>query len=52
MRWDKKTVDSQAVEALSVGIDSNHRLRLKDQNLATTLARLLVMRGITDGRSG
>ncbi len=47
MRWDLKTVDSQAVEALTLELNSKPCLRLKDQNLATTLARLLVMRGIT-----
>lgn len=47
MRWDLKTADSQAVERLASELSSHPSLRLKDQSLAATLARLLIMRGIT-----
>ena len=47
MRWDLKTADSQAVGRLASELNSQPSLHLKDQNLAATLARLLVMRGIT-----
>ncbi len=46
MRWDLKTADSQSVESLASQLSSHPSLRLKDQKLASTLARLLVMRGI------
>jgi single-stranded-DNA-specific exonuclease len=48
MRWDLKTAGSQAVERLTSELSSHPSLRLKDLNLASALARLLVMRGITD----
>jgi len=47
MRWDLKTADSEVVGRLSSELSSHPSLRLKDPNLASTLARLLVMRGIT-----
>jgi single-stranded-DNA-specific exonuclease len=48
MRWDLKAADSQVVDRLSSELSSQPSLRPKDPKLASTLARLLVMRGITD----
>jgi single-stranded-DNA-specific exonuclease len=48
MRWDLKTADSNAVEHLVAELSSQPSLRLKDPHIASTLARLLVMRGITE----
>ena len=50
MRWDLKTADSIAVERLAAELSSQPSLRLKDPQIASTLARLLVMRGITEAR--
>jgi single-stranded-DNA-specific exonuclease len=47
MRWDLKTADSDAVADLAAELGSQPSLRLKDPQIASTLARLLVMRGIT-----
>ncbi len=47
MRWDPKRADSSSIDCLSAELSSHPSLRLKDQNLAATLARLLVMRGVT-----
>ena len=47
MRWDLKTADSRAVEHLAAELTAQPSLRLKDPQIASTLARLLVMRGIT-----
>ena len=51
MRWDLKTADSNAVEHLAAKLSSQPSLRLKDPQIATTLARLLVMRGITEAEA-
>jgi single-stranded-DNA-specific exonuclease len=48
MRWDLKTADSDTVERLASELSSQPSLRLKDPQHATTLARLLLMRGITN----
>ena len=51
MRWDLKTADSRAVERLAAELSSQPSLRLKDPQIASTLARLLVMRGITEAEA-
>ena len=51
MRWDLKTADSDAVERLAAELSSQPSLRLKDPHIASTLARLLVMRGITEAEA-
>ncbi|MGC2183766.1 MAG: single-stranded-DNA-specific exonuclease RecJ [Terriglobales bacterium] len=51
MRWDLKTADSDAVADLAAELSSQPSLRLKDPQIATTLARLLVMRGITEAET-
>jgi single-stranded-DNA-specific exonuclease len=48
MRWASKTADTHAVERLAVELSSQPSLGLRDPQIATTLARLLVMRGITE----
>jgi single-stranded-DNA-specific exonuclease len=48
MRWVLKTAASAAVERLAGELSGQPSLRLKDPQLATTLARLLVMRDITE----
>ena len=48
MRWDPKNADSRAVERLAADLTAQPSLRLKDTLVATTLARLLVMRGISE----
>ncbi len=48
MRWDLKTADSRAVEHLAAGLTAQPSLGLKDPQIASILARLLVMRGITE----
>ncbi len=47
MRWDLKTADSRAVEHLAAELTAQPSLGLNDPQIASTLARLLVMRGIT-----
>jgi single-stranded-DNA-specific exonuclease len=51
MRWDLKTADSAVVERLAAGLVSQPSLRLKDPQIASTLARLLVKRAITEGEA-
>ena len=51
MRWDLKTADPFAVENLAAKLSSQPSLRLKDPQIASTLARLLVMRGITEAEA-
>ncbi len=51
MRWDLKTADSDAVADLAAELTSQPSLRLNDPQIATTLARLLVMRGITEAEA-
>ena len=48
MKWVPKTVDLAQTERLSSALFSNPAPGIKDQQLAATLARLLVMRGIVD----
>lgn len=49
MRWDLKTADSLTGERLAAELSSQPSLQLKKSEIASTLARLLVMRGITEG---
>jgi single-stranded-DNA-specific exonuclease len=51
MRWDPKTADSRAAERLAADLTAQPSLRLKDTQVATTLARLLVMRGISQAEA-
>jgi len=51
MRWDPKAADSDAVEHLASELRTQPSLRPKDPQIASTLARLLVMRGITEAES-
>jgi single-stranded-DNA-specific exonuclease len=48
MRWDLKTADSAAVKRLAAELISQPSLCLKNPEIASTLARLLVMRGISE----
>ena len=48
MRWDLKSADSDTVERLASELSSQPSLRLKDPQIASTLARLLLMRGIAN----
>jgi single-stranded-DNA-specific exonuclease len=48
MKWVSKAADAARIELLAAELISNATLRLKDQRLASTLARLLVMRKIDD----
>jgi single-stranded-DNA-specific exonuclease len=47
MRWDLKIADSDAIAHLSSELSSKPSLRIQDSKLASTLARLLITRGIT-----
>jgi single-stranded-DNA-specific exonuclease len=51
MRWDLKTTDSSAVECLAAQLFSQSSLGLKNPEVASTLARLLMIRGIADGEA-
>src|SRR5882724_3683650 len=51
MRWDLKTADPRTVEHLAAELNSQPSLRLKNPQIASTLARLLVMRGISEGEA-
>ena len=48
MKWIPKTADLAETELLSAALFSNPALVLKGRQLGTTLARLLVMRGVND----
>jgi len=48
MKWIPKTADLAQAERLSAALFSNPALNLKGRQLGTTLARLLVMRGVND----
>ena len=48
MKWLPKTVDAVPIELLATALFSNTSLGLKTPPLASTLARLLVMRGVND----
>jgi single-stranded-DNA-specific exonuclease len=52
MRWDPKTADKFVVEHLAAELSLRPSLRLKNPQIASTLARLLVMRGISDAETG
>jgi single-stranded-DNA-specific exonuclease len=52
MNWFQKSADEQRVAALAQGLSAQSSLRLRsDPRLASTLARLLVMRGLHDPES-
>src|ERR1022692_3183746 len=51
MRWVPKNVDAARIELLAAELAANTRLGLRDSQLTTTLARLLVMRGIDDSET-
>src|SRR5271156_2173958 len=51
MRWLPKIGNARQTEALAAALLSNASLGLKDPTLASTLARLLVMRGIDDSET-
>jgi single-stranded-DNA-specific exonuclease len=48
MKWVLKTADAARIELLAAELISNASLSLKNPQLGTTLARLLIMRGIDD----
>ena len=48
MKWLPKTIDAVQIELLATALFSNTSLGLKTPPLASTLARLLVMRGVND----
>ena len=48
MRWNPRTADSAKVQALAEILRSQTDLRLSDPQLAATVSRLLVMRGINE----
>ena len=47
MRWVQKTADSAAVEIFAAELGAHPSLGLKNPRLASTVARLLLMRGIS-----
>ncbi len=51
MRWVPRTADLAAVEHLAAELSCQSSLRLKHPELATTLSRLLVMRGISEAKA-
>ena len=51
MRWVPKTADSSAVDRLAAELSSQPSLSPKNPQLAVTVARLLVMRGITENEA-
>jgi len=48
MKWVPKAADANQIELLAGELSSSAALGLKDRQLASTLARLLVVRGIAD----
>jgi len=48
MKWLPKIADAAQIQSLAASLFSNASLRLKTPELATTLAKLLLMRGIHD----
>src|SRR6266702_604548 len=48
MKWIPKSADTAQIELLAAQLSSSSELRLNDSRLASTLARLLVLRGIAD----
>ena len=51
MKWAFKTADASSIDQLAGELIGNSTLGLKTRRLASTLARLLVMRGINDCES-
>jgi single-stranded-DNA-specific exonuclease len=51
MKWAPKTANAAQTESLARELRSNVSLGVMDSSLASSLARLLVMRGITDPES-
>jgi single-stranded-DNA-specific exonuclease len=51
MKWVPKTVDATRIELLAAELAANARLNLRNPKLTTTLARLLIMRGIDDAEN-
>ena len=51
MKWAFKTADASSIDRLAEELIANSTLGLKTRRLASTLARLLVMRGINDCES-
>jgi len=51
MKWVPKAVDAASVQFLATELAANTQLGLRDPQLTTTLAHLLVMRGIHDSES-
>jgi single-stranded-DNA-specific exonuclease len=51
MRWDLKTADTSVVERLTSELISRPSLGLKNTQIASVLAHLLVMRGITESEA-
>ncbi len=51
MKWAFKTADPTQIELLAAALRSSSNLGVKPPQLASTLARLLVMRGITDAEA-
>jgi single-stranded-DNA-specific exonuclease len=47
MRWSLKTADPAEVQTLAAALESNSAGRMRDSRVASALARLLVLRGIT-----
>jgi len=48
MKWVSKTADASQIDLIAAALFSNACLTLKTPQLASTLARLLIMRGIDD----
>src|SRR6266566_2663846 len=48
MKWIPNSADTAQIELLAAQLSSSSELRLNDSRLASTLARLLVLRGIAD----
>ena len=48
MRWNLRTADSAKVQALAEILRSQPELHLSDPQVAATVSRLLVMRGIDE----
>jgi single-stranded-DNA-specific exonuclease len=49
MRWTQKAADADAVNHLAAELSASPSLGLKNSELSSTIARLLVTRGINDG---
>ncbi len=51
MRWSLRSADSTQVQLLAAALQKNAGLRLRDSRDATTTARLLMTRGLSDAES-